>query len=275
MTGEPVELLWVKGSGGDLGTLTESGLAVLRLDRAARARRRLPRRRPRGRDGRRVRLLPARQGRRGPVDRHRHARARRCRARRPPASGLRHRVRDRGGRREAHHEGLRRQGRLGAVASPRLPARARHRRDQAKNPEAIGCILGGHGITAWGDTSDEAEKNSSGSSRPPQAYIAAQGQEEPVRHAPSRRTRALPPAERRAKAAALAPTIRGLASHDRPKVGHFTDDPRVLDFLASAEGPAPRRARHELPRPLPAHQGQADAARPAGRAHRSRTRSRG
>ena len=32
-TGEPVELLWVKGSGGDLGTLTEPGLAVLRLDR--------------------------------------------------------------------------------------------------------------------------------------------------------------------------------------------------------------------------------------------------
>src|SRR6187401_787569 len=33
VTGEPVELLWVKGSGGDLGTLTEPGLAVLRLDR--------------------------------------------------------------------------------------------------------------------------------------------------------------------------------------------------------------------------------------------------
>ncbi|HEY7802264.1 MAG TPA: class II aldolase/adducin family protein, partial [Dehalococcoidia bacterium] len=32
-TGDEVELLWVKGSGGDLGTLTESGLAVLRLDR--------------------------------------------------------------------------------------------------------------------------------------------------------------------------------------------------------------------------------------------------
>src|SRR5215211_9158347 len=31
--GEPVELVWVKGSGGDLGTLTASGLAVLRLDR--------------------------------------------------------------------------------------------------------------------------------------------------------------------------------------------------------------------------------------------------
>ena len=33
VTGEGVELLWVKGSGGDLGTLTENGLAVLRLDR--------------------------------------------------------------------------------------------------------------------------------------------------------------------------------------------------------------------------------------------------
>ena len=33
VTGEPVELLWVKGSGGDLGTLKPEGLAVLRLDR--------------------------------------------------------------------------------------------------------------------------------------------------------------------------------------------------------------------------------------------------
>ena len=33
VTGEEVELVWVKGSGGDLGTLTEAGLAALRLDR--------------------------------------------------------------------------------------------------------------------------------------------------------------------------------------------------------------------------------------------------
>ena len=33
VSGEDVELLWVKGSGGDLGTLTAAGLAVLRLDR--------------------------------------------------------------------------------------------------------------------------------------------------------------------------------------------------------------------------------------------------
>src|SRR6476659_3379201 len=33
VTGQPVELVWVKGSGGDLGTLTEKNLAVLRLAR--------------------------------------------------------------------------------------------------------------------------------------------------------------------------------------------------------------------------------------------------
>ena len=41
-TGRDVELLWVKGSGGDLGTLTEAGLAVLRLDRLPRPRGDLP-----------------------------------------------------------------------------------------------------------------------------------------------------------------------------------------------------------------------------------------
>jgi rhamnulose-1-phosphate aldolase/alcohol dehydrogenase len=47
----------------------------------------------------------------------------------------------------------------------------------------------------------------------------------------------LPVAERRARAAALAPVIRGLASTDRPQVGHFTDSDVVLDFVARAEHP--------------------------------------
>ena len=42
----------------------------------------------------------------------------------------------------------------------------------------------------------------------------------------------LPEAERRARAAALAPVIRGLASTDRRQVGHFTDSAVVLDFLS-------------------------------------------
>ena len=35
----------------------------------------------------------------------------------------------------------------------------------------------------------------------------------------------------------LAATIRGIASHDAPMVGHFTDSDGVLDFLASAKAP--------------------------------------
>ncbi len=46
VTQQPVDLVWVKGSGGDLGTLTTSGLAVLRLDRLQLAGRRLPGGRP-------------------------------------------------------------------------------------------------------------------------------------------------------------------------------------------------------------------------------------
>ena len=59
----------------------------------------------------------------------------------------------------------------------------------------------------------------------------------PVRRGARAGSSPLEPAERRAKAAALAATIRGLASHDRPMVGHFTDAPEVLDFLARSEHP--------------------------------------
>ncbi len=47
----------------------------------------------------------------------------------------------------------------------------------------------------------------------------------------------MPEEERRAKAAALAPLIRGLSSTDKAQVGHFTDDPRVLEFLSATAHP--------------------------------------
>ena len=43
---------------------------------------------------------------------------------------------------------------------------------------------------------------------------------------------ALPEAERRARAAELAPVIRGLASTDKPQVGHYSDADVVLDFCS-------------------------------------------
>jgi len=108
---------------------------------------------------------------------------------------------------------------------------------KAANPAAIGCILGGHGITAWGDTSAEAEANSLWIIDTAAAYIAEHGAAQPFGGVRAG-FEALGEAERRAKAAALAPTIRGLASTDKPMVGHFTDSDVVLDFLASEKAPA-------------------------------------
>jgi rhamnulose-1-phosphate aldolase len=105
---------------------------------------------------------------------------------------------------------------------------------QEQHPNALGVILGGHGITAWGASSDECERNSLWIIATAAEYIATHGKPEPFGPALDGYA-ALPEAERHAKASALAPTIRGIASHDNPMVGHFTDDPTVLEFLAHAE----------------------------------------
>src|SRR5690606_33177022 len=107
---------------------------------------------------------------------------------------------------------------------------------KAQHPDAIGCILGGHGITAWGRTSEESEANSLWIIDTAAAYIAEHGKTDPFGGIRSG-FEALPDTERRARAAALAATIRGIASHDNPMVGHFTDADVVTDFLASEKAP--------------------------------------
>ena len=109
------------------------------------------------------------------------------------------------------------------------------------NPQAVGCILGGHGITAWGDTSEECEKNSlwiiDTAATLPHAAL-----EDGALRPPLKKFAALPPPSVVPSAAALGPALRGVASQDRPMVGHFTDDNVVLDFLACRRPPAPGRA---------------------------------
>jgi rhamnulose-1-phosphate aldolase/alcohol dehydrogenase len=107
---------------------------------------------------------------------------------------------------------------------------------KADNPQAIGCVLGGHGITAWGGTSEESEANSLEIIKTAEAYIAEHSRAEPFGAALDGYG-ALPDDQRRAKAAALAPTLRSIASFDKPMVGHFTDDERVLEFLSGSEHP--------------------------------------
>jgi len=102
------------------------------------------------------------------------------------------------------------------------------------NPDVVGVILAGHGVTAWGDTSGECERNSLWIIDTAAEYIERRGKPHPFGKVLAGHA-ALPDAERRAKAVELAPIIRGLASSDKPMVGHFMDDAQVLDFLASSK----------------------------------------
>jgi rhamnulose-1-phosphate aldolase/alcohol dehydrogenase len=231
VTGTETELLWVKGSGGDLGTLTAAGLAVLRLDRL--------------RDL--VNVYPGVEredemvaafdfcafGKGGAA---------------PSIDTAMHGLVD-----EAHVDHLHPDAGIAfatAADGEKLTAEcfgdrvawvpwrrpgfqlgldiAAIKRD---NPQAIGVILGGHGITAWGETSDECEAHSLEIIATAQKFIDERGVAEPFGPVTGE---ILPEGERRARAAALFPLIRGLASTDRRQLGHFTDAPAVLEFLASA-----------------------------------------
>ena len=231
VTGQPVELLWVKGSGGDLGTLTGKGLAVLRLDRLRAL----------------VDVYPG-------IDREDemvaafdyclHGKGGAA----PSIDTAMHGLVD-----AAHVDHLHPDSGIAlatAVDGEELTRKAFGDRVvwvpwrrpgfqlgldiaaiKAANPQAIGCILGGHGITAWGDTSEQAEQNSLEIIRTAEKFLLDNGIAEPFGSVVPG-YEALPETERRAKAAALAPTIRGIASADRPQVGHFTDSDVVLEFLS-------------------------------------------
>src|SRR3954466_7351210 len=242
VTGEPVELLWVKGSGCDLGTLTSANLAVLRLDRMRALVDVYP-----GVE-REDEMVPkfdfclfGKGGAAPSIDTAMHGLV--------DAPHVDHLHPDSGIALATAADGEK----LTEVVFGDRVVWVPWRRPgfqlgldiaaiKEANPQAVGCILGGHGITAWGDTSDEAEKNSLWIIETAAAYIEEHSAPEPFGPA-LEGYGALRPEERRAKAAALVPTIRSIASADahakngRSMVGHFTDSDVVLDFLASTEHP--------------------------------------
>jgi rhamnulose-1-phosphate aldolase/alcohol dehydrogenase len=234
VTGEPTELVWVKGSGGDLGTLTEKGLAVLRLDR-----------------------LRALTGVYPGVDREDemvaafdfclHGRGGAA----PSIDTAMHGLVD-----VAHVDHLHPDSGIAIATAADGPALTKEifgdrvlwvpwRRPgfqlgldiaavQRANPQAIGVILGGHGITAWGATSAECEANSREIISTAAAYLEAHGRPQPFGAAVHA---TLAENDRKQRAAELFPILRGLASTDRPQVGHYTDADAVLDFVNSARLP--------------------------------------
>ena len=235
-TGKPVELLWVKGSGGDLATLTENGLAVLRLDRFRNLIDVYP-----GVE-REDEMITAFQyvlhgngGQAPSIDTSMHALVDAAHVDHlHPDSGIAVATSADGaaltrtifGDRVAWVDWRRPGFQLGLDMA----------RIKAENPEIIGAILGGHGITAWGETSDEAEANSLWIVDTAEKYIAERGKAEPFGPVLAGYG-ALEESERHAKAAALAPHIRALVSSDKAQVGHYNDSVEVLEFLAATEHP--------------------------------------
>ena len=230
VTGQPTELLWVKGSGGDLGTLTAAGLAVLRLD----ALRALTRVYPGveredemvgafdfcafGKGGAAPSIDTAMHGlvQAAHVD-HLH-----------PDAGIALATAAGGEKLTAECFG----GRVAWVPwrRPGFQLGLDIAAVKEANPHAIGVILGGHGITAWGDTSEECEARSLEIIATAQKFIDERGKPHPFGRAVAQ---PLPEAGRHARAAALAPVIRGLASTDKPQLGHYSDHPAVLEFTGS------------------------------------------
>src|SRR3984893_13846278 len=180
VTGRPAELMWVKGSGGDLGTLTAAGLAVLRLDSLRALAEVYPgvEREDEmvaafdfcafGKGGAAPSIDTAMHGlvEAAHVD-HLHPDAGIAFATAADGAAL---TRECFGDRVAWVPWRRPGFQLGLDIAAIKEA----------NPRAIGVILGGHGITAWGDTSDEGEARSLEIIAPAQRFIDERGKPHPL-----------------------------------------------------------------------------------------------
>lgn len=102
----------------------------------------------------------------------------------------------------------------------------------AKGITLKGIMLGSHGLFTWGDTAYSSYINTLEVIEKCAQYLEDNfGKTRPVFG--GQKIESLADADRKAKAAALAPTLRGYCSSERKMVGHFTDDSRVLEFINS------------------------------------------
>jgi len=102
----------------------------------------------------------------------------------------------------------------------------------ADNPGIRGIVLGSHGLFTWGDTSYECYINSLEVIETASEYIAKKIEENGQVFG-GQKVESLPAEERKNKAAQLMPLLRGLASSENRMVGHFTDSDVVLEYINS------------------------------------------
>lgn len=101
-----------------------------------------------------------------------------------------------------------------------------------ENPGIRGIMLGSHGLFTWGDTAYESYINTLEVIERCSEYLQEnEGKKAPVFG--GQKISALEKGQRLKQAAKLAPVLRGFCSSQNRMVGHFTDDDRVLQFVNS------------------------------------------
>ena len=236
LTGEVTRVLAVKGSGGDLGSMNESGFAVLRLDALEQPRVALSRRSVRRRDGGPLSAVRVRRQSRGRIDRHAAACAPAVRARRSPAPRLGDCA---GGERQRRAEArgiqraLRASSCLDSVEAARLRARDDDSAGRETEPACDGLVLASHGLFTWGDTARACYANSIATIDQLGAFVDEHRRRStrPLFGGPASMPQETDCA---AAAARLLPRLRGQLSSTRRVVAHWNDSDDARTFAGSA-----------------------------------------
>nr|WP_294906251.1 bifunctional aldolase/short-chain dehydrogenase [uncultured Lacibacter sp.] len=101
-----------------------------------------------------------------------------------------------------------------------------------ENPGIRGIMLGSHGLFTWGDTAYESYINTLEVIERCAEYLQDNISKQKAIFGGAK-INSLPDAERKSQAAALAPVLRGFCSSQNRMIGHFTDDARVLEYINS------------------------------------------
>lgn len=238
LTGEEVEVMWIKGSGGDLGTLKKSGCAALYLERFLQLEKVY-----RGLEfeDEMVELFNHcifdLNSKAPSIDTPLHGFL--------PFKHIDHLHPDAAIAIAAAKDGKRIteelfNGEVGWVEWQRpgfdlgLKMRICLEEAAAKGIALRGIMLGSHGLFTWGDTAYESYINTLEVIEICGQYLEDRyGKERPVFG--NQKVISLPETERRSQAASIAPVLRGYCSSERKMVGHFSDDARVLEFVNSSD----------------------------------------
>lgn len=233
LTGEAVEVLWVKGSGGDLGSIGMDGFATLYMDKlnALKSLYRGP-----AFEDEMVGYLPhcafGLNPRAASIDTPLHAYAPRKHVDHVHADAIVAIAAS------EDSQALTREifgGRIGWLAW-RRPGYELGLLLEAfclENPGAEGVVLESHGLFAWADEAKRCYEATIGAINRASQWLGERGGGAPAFGGARRRP--LDEAGRREAAARLMPSIRGLASAERRMVGHFDDSPEVLEFVNSRD----------------------------------------